>query len=61
MFKQLIDTTSYEGYALVATVFFFFFFLGMLLRVLTLKKSYITEMERLPLDSSDITISDREE
>jgi len=61
MFKQLIDTTSYESYALLATVFFFLFFLGMLVRVLTLKKSYITEMERLPLDSSDNTISDREE
>jgi len=61
MFKQLIDTTSYDGYALVATVFFFLFFFGMLVRVLTLKKSYIAEMERLPLDSSDNTIADREE
>lgn len=53
MFKSLLDLSSYETLATIATVFFFLVFVAMIVLVIRLKKSYIRQMEDLPLQSDD--------
>ena len=53
MFKSLLDSSNYELLGGVATVFFFAIFVGMIVLVLRLKKSYIRQMENLPLEHDD--------
>lgn len=55
MFKSLLDFSSYETLGTVATVFFFAIFVGMIVLVVRLKKSYVKQMESLPLQSDDDT------
>lgn len=53
MFKNLVDFSGYETFAVATMVFFFAIFVGVLVRVFFLKKSYVSEMEHLPLQSDD--------
>jgi cbb3-type cytochrome oxidase subunit 3 len=53
MFKSLLDFSSYEILGAVAMIFFLAIFIGMIILVLRLKKSYIKQMENLPLQSDD--------
>lgn len=55
MFKSLLDFSSYETLGIVATVIFFTIFVGMIVLVVRLKKTYVKQMESLPLQSDDDT------
>jgi len=57
MFKNLVDFSAYETFAVVAMVFFFAVFVALLFYVFSLKAHHITEMENLPLQSDDSTIT----
>lgn len=53
MFKSLLDFSSYDTLATIATVFFFLVFVAMIVLVIRLKKSYVRQMEDLPLQPDD--------
>lgn len=53
MFKSLLDFSSYETLAALATVIFFVLFVAMVVLALRLKKSYVRQMESLPLEPDD--------
>ena len=53
MFKQLFDFSVYQHYGDISTVIFFVLFVGIVARVLFLKKPFVTRMSNLPLDSTD--------
>ncbi|MFZ1728829.1 MAG: hypothetical protein WBQ23_03105 [Bacteroidota bacterium] len=61
MFKTLVDFSGYETLGIVATVFFFALFVGMIVRVMLLKKKFINKMENLPLQSDDETTTAHKE
>ena len=61
MFKNLVDVSGFETLATIATVALFVAFVAVVVRVLLLRKDYITEMENLPLDSSDTPPVPRED
>jgi cytochrome c oxidase cbb3-type subunit 4 len=42
-----------EIYPLISLIIFFVFFVGLFIYVLTLKKKYINEISRIPLDSNE--------
>ncbi|MCB2204533.1 hypothetical protein KQI65_07280 [bacterium] len=55
MFKKLVDFTGFETLGVIALLFFFLLFLGIVLWTLFLKKKYVSKMENLPLESEDDT------
>lgn len=62
MFKNLVDFTGFETLDVLATVFFFLLFVGIIVWVFFLKKKYVTKMENLPLESDDgTTTADKEQ
>jgi hypothetical protein len=62
MFKSLVDFSGYEALGIITTVFFFLLFVGIIVRVMFLKKKYVKEMEHLPLEPDDgNAIEDKEQ
>ncbi|MFA6232872.1 MAG: hypothetical protein WC824_01620 [Bacteroidota bacterium] len=61
MFKTLVDFSGYETLGVVTTVFFFALFVAMIVRVLFLKKKFISKMENLPLQSDEETTTAHKE
>ena len=61
MFKNLLDMNDFGTYDIVVTIAFFLIFVGVVIRVAFLKKSYTSHMEHLPLDLNDLTISENKE
>ena len=61
MFKNLVDFADFETSAVIATVFFFLLFVGVLVWVFFLKKKYVSDMENLPLQSDDGTTTAHKE
>lgn len=57
MFKNLVDFSGYETLGVVATVFFFVIFVAVIARVMLLNRKYIQNMENLPLESDDGTLT----
>ena len=60
MFTQFLDTSSYSTFASVVTIVFTAIFIIVVIRVIRLRASYISEVERLPMDSSDSPVNDTE-
>lgn len=50
MFKDLLDLSGNGIYAIISTLFFFFLFVGVVIRVIFMKKSHIRSMSNLPLE-----------
>jgi uncharacterized BrkB/YihY/UPF0761 family membrane protein len=61
MFKTLVDFSGYETLGVVVTVFFFALFVAMTVRVMLLKKQFISKMENLPLNSDEETTTAHKE
>ncbi len=62
MFKTLVDFSGYESLGIAVTVFFFLLFVAMIVRVMLLKKKFISTMENLPLESDEeITTAHKEQ
>lgn len=54
--KQYAETiVGIEVYPLISMMIFFLFFLGVTAYVVFLRKSYINEMEQLPIESDSTT------
>ncbi len=52
--KHHMDTIAgIEIFPLISLIIFFVFFVGLFIYVLTLKKKYINEISRIPLDSNE--------
>lgn len=61
MFSQYLNSIEgVEIFPIISLILFFAFFIGMLFWVLRMDKKYITEMENLPLDSTDSLIKNSE-
>ena len=55
MFKQIFESMSDIGvFGLVAMIFFFLVFLGIIYWTIKADKKYLKKMENMPLDSSKI-------
>jgi hypothetical protein len=54
MFKNLVNFTNFEVLGIATTVFFFVVFLVIVVRALFLRKSFIAEMENLPLQDGSL-------
>lgn len=53
MYKQVLQhIDGIDIYPVISLVIFFTFFLGLIFWIFTIKKSYITKMSHLPLESS---------
>ena len=55
----LREAENINGYGLFSFILFFGFFIGVLVWVFLLKKSYLTKMGGLPLDSGEKTSTDQ--
>lgn len=53
MFRHLLDFNGYQSLGDISTIFFFLLFVGIVVRVLFLKKPFVTRMSNMPLDSPD--------
>ncbi len=53
MFTHLFDFSGYHQLGDIATIFFFLLFAGIVVRVFFLKKTFVTRMSNMPLDSPE--------
>jgi hypothetical protein len=61
MFKNLMDFAGYRTLALISTLFFFAMFAGIVIRVMFMKKTHVTEMSNLPLEGNSPPAQQKEE
>ena len=55
MFKQIFESMSDIGiFGLIAMIFFFLIFLGIIYWTIKADKKYLKKMENMPLESSNI-------
>jgi len=55
MFKQIFESMSDIGiFGLIAMIFFFLIFLGIIYWTIRVDKKYLKKMENMPLESSNI-------
>jgi hypothetical protein len=55
MYKQILQSIqNVEIWPIISLVMFFVFFVGILIRVLLIKKKFIRKMENMPLDDGTI-------
>jgi hypothetical protein len=50
MFKDLLDFSGNSIYAVISTALFFLIFVGVVIKVIFMKKSFTTKMSNLPLE-----------
>ncbi len=53
MFGELLNSTGTGSLQIAAMIFFFLIFVGVLVWLVFMKKSFINKMENLPLEESD--------
>jgi hypothetical protein len=55
MYKQILQSIqNVEIWPIISLVMFFVFFVGILVKVLLIKKKFIRKMENMPLDDGTI-------
>ena len=55
MYKQILQSIqNVEIWGIISLIIFFLFFVGILIRVVLIKKDRIREMEEMPLDDGTI-------